>query len=167
MVMNSSNFVGMDIFFNKFFSIFNGSTLSLIYNTSWFVCNIFPKTNVHIFRTWKHIISIHRVWNWTYDLHSFSVINLSATALIIIENSDCSIEWPSYKLSSCWREVQISYSSDVVFVNDFSFVHSSQIKAVTVWIIISYCKVNRLEWIKSHTHTFIWKCYFLYWTFSP
>ena len=51
MVMNTSYLASMNIFFNQFLPIFNGSVFPLIDNTSWFIRNAFPNSDVHIFRT--------------------------------------------------------------------------------------------------------------------
>jgi hypothetical protein len=137
MVIYSSYFVCMNIFFYELLSVFDSSSLSLIYHTSWFMSNILPNTNIHVFRTRKDIITVHCVWNWTNNLHSFCMIYLSGSTLIMLKNSYCSIKWPCNKLSSCWRKIKISNSANMIFMNCLSFIHSSQIKTVTIWIIIS------------------------------
>ncbi len=144
MVMNSSDLVGMDVFLHQFLSVLDSTSLSLIYNTDWFVCNILPKTNVHIFRAWKHWISVHCVWNWAYYLHSFGMVNLSASSRVVIEDSYRSIEWACDKLSSCRGKINVCYCSDMIFMDSFSLIHSTEIESVTIWIITSDGEIYRL-----------------------
>lgn len=144
MVVYSSDFICVDIFLHKFLSVLNGSALSLVNDTCRFVCNIFPHTDVHVFRTRKNIISVHCVWNWTNNLHSFGVINFARSSFIILEYSDCSVEWTCNKLSACRREVNVCNGSNVIFMNRFCFIHFSQIETVTVGVIITNCEVDRL-----------------------
>jgi hypothetical protein len=48
-VGNSPNFIAMNIFFNQFLSIFNGSFLSRSDSPRWSPSGAFPNSNVHIF----------------------------------------------------------------------------------------------------------------------
>lgn len=165
--MNTPDLVSMDIFFNQLLSIFDSSVFPLINNTCWLMCYILPNSNVHIFRTWQYIVTVHSVWHWTDNLHSFGVINLSAATLVKLEDSDSSVKRSSDKLSACWREVNISDSTDMILVNCFGFVHFSQIEAVTVGVIITDSKIEWFERIKRHTRTLVRESDFLYRRLCP
>ncbi len=47
-VVDSSDFVGMHIFLDKFLPILNGPAFSLVDDSCWLMCYVFPNTNVHI-----------------------------------------------------------------------------------------------------------------------
>lgn len=153
--MYPSDFVSMDIFLDKFLSIFNGSTLTLIDNTHRFVGNVFPKSNIHILWPREYIVAVHSVGDRADNLHSFGVIDLSTPSLVMLEYSDSSVEWSSYELSACWWEIDVSNCSNMVFVYSFSLIHPSQVKSVAIWVIIPNCKVNRFKRVECHTCAFV------------
>lgn len=111
-------------------------------------------------------MSINSILNTTNDLHSFSVINFFASAWIIVKYSKSSIKRSWNKLSSRWRIVNITNSTNMIFMDSFCLIHLSHIKGVAVGIITSNCKINWLNWIEWNTHRFIWKCNFLNWSLA-
>ncbi len=47
-IVDSSDFVGMHIFLDQFLPILNGPAFSLVDDSCWLMCYVFPNTNVHI-----------------------------------------------------------------------------------------------------------------------
>lgn len=123
-IMNSSDFVSMDVFLDKFLSVLDGSTLTLINDPHRFVGNIFPKTNVHILWAREYVVAVHGIGDRAYHLHPSGVIDLSASSLVMLEYSDSPVKGSSDELPASWGEIDVSDCSDVIFMDSFGFVHS-------------------------------------------
>ena len=94
------------------------------------------------------------------------MVNLSASTLIVLEHSDCTIERPCDKLPTGWGKVNVSNCTDVVLVDNLCLVHSSEIETVTVGVVISHSEVDRFQWVECHTHALIGKSNLLDWSFG-
>jgi hypothetical protein len=95
------------------------------------------------------------------DLHSLCMIDLFAPSRIIVEDADGLIEGSSHELSASRSVINISYSANMVLMNNFGLVHLTHIEGITVRIVITYSEVDRLNWIERKTHGFVGKGDFL------
>ncbi len=101
------------------------------------------------------------VLNGRDDLHSFGVVDFFAAALVVVEESDCSIERARGELPSRRSVVDISDGCDVIFVDSSGLVHFSDIERVAVGVVTSDSEVDWLNGVEAKTHGFVRKSYLL------
>ena len=111
--------------------------------------------------TGKYVMGISCKDDTVNNLHSFSMVNISTSALIISENSYSLIERTCNKFPTCWRIIEVDDGSYMIPMDSFSRFHLPHIERITISIFASDCEVNWLDRIKSKTWAFIIQINFL------
>lgn len=91
------------------------------------------------------------------DLHSFGVVDFSASALVEVEQAESSVKGPAHELPSRGGEVDIGDCSDVALVDEFGPVHPSEVEGVAVRVVVAHSEVHRLERVETQAHGLVGK----------
>ena len=129
--------------------------LSFIHRHKAFWSFSFPDSHISVFTSRYHILAIHWVNHGVDLLHSFCMINLSASSWKGRENSKSFIKRTRYKLLSMWRKVDWKDGIYMIFVYQFNFRKFSHVKRVAIAIFISYDEIKWFVRIPTNTWRFI------------
>lgn len=111
--------------------------------------------------TGKYVMGVGCEDDTVNNLHSFRMVNISTSALIVSENSYRLIERTCNEFAACWRIVEVDDGSYVIPMDGFSSFHLPHIERIAVSVLASDREVNRLDRIKSKTWAFIVQINFL------